>query len=395
MIKPLILHCYDGLGIGGAETQLILLLRHIPSQMFDHVVCHLGPSGEQAHEIRALGIPVFDLSAGRRYSSLALLRLMRMTRRLRPALIHADHDYGKLYARITSRALHIPLLTTKSLTASTLRHLPGGGYHLPRFNRLLTWVERTGARISPEHTLAISQTVMHDLIRQGVPAARTSVVYRGLNLGDFHRLPAEQLEALRRTLGLAEAGPLLVNVGRLISRKRQDLVIRAMPAVRRGHPRAKLLLVGDGPERERYRELAAAEGVGDSVLLLGTRRDVLQILQLADAFVFPSMQEGTGVALLEAMAMSRACVVSDLPVFREVLGEDGAGLFVPAERPDLLAEALLIVLGDPVRAAAMGQRAREVVKERFDIRRNALDFARLCHRIIATRQPGAWAEVAS
>src|SRR3990172_4479614 len=84
--------------------------------MFGHVVCHIGPRDELAEEIRALGIPVFDLSGGKRYSLLALLRLGRLVRRLRPTLIHADQDYAKLYARLASRLLRVPLLTTRRLT---------------------------------------------------------------------------------------------------------------------------------------------------------------------------------------------------------------------------------------------------------------------------------------
>jgi glycosyltransferase involved in cell wall biosynthesis len=167
-----------------------------------------------------------------------------------------------------------------------------------------------------------------------------------------------------------------------------------MPAVRSRFPGAKLLLVGDGPARERYREIVAAERLEEAVVLLGTRRDIPRLLQAADVFVFPSLREGTGVALLEAMAARRPCVVSDVPVFREILGEEGAGVFVPIERPDLLAEALIDVLGDPARLTEMGRGAREIIEERFDIERNAQEFARLCQWLITARRFGAPAEAA-
>ncbi|MGH2454206.1 MAG: glycosyltransferase [bacterium] len=385
MSKPLILHCVDGLGIGGAEKELLLLLRHSPPQMFDHVVCHVGPQDILASEVRALGIPVYDLSGGRRHSLRALLRLLRLTRRLRPALIHADHRYGKLYARMVSRGLGIPLLATMGLTrpdAVQARLVPR-----TRAWRILFFAERIGARFGTDHTMAISQVIKDELVRAGIPPGRISVVYRGLNLDEFPLQPVQALAALRGTLLAPQDGPILLNVARLIPRKGQETIIRAMPLIRRRHPRATLLLVGDGPSRVHYEALAAAEGVSDAVRFLGTRRDVPQLLRLADVFVFPSLQEGTGVALLEAMAAARPCVVSDLPIFREVLAADGAGRFVPTERPDLFAEALLAVLEDPAGAALMGRRAREVMEARFDIRRNATDFARLCHRVIAASHP--------
>lgn len=392
MNRPLILHCLDGLGIGGAERQLILLLRHIPTEMFDHVVCHVGPNRELAPEILALGIPVIDLSGGKRYSITALLRLIQLTQRLRPALIHADHDYGKLYARITSHVLRIPVLTTMGLTVPAPGTPPVSRVPRSPTRRFLRWLERTGSRLATDHILAISQTVREDLIARGVAPSRVSVVYRGLNLDEFLPMPPEDLDALRRTLGLQGVGPILINVARLIGRKGQDTIIRAMSAIRPHHPRVRLLLVGDGSSRERYRALAEREGVAGAVLMLGTRRDVRHLLQLGDVFVFPSLREGTGVALLEAMAMSRPCVVSDLSVFREVLGTDGAGLFVPLESPTLLARAVLDLLADPQRAAAMGRRARATIEEHFDIRRNALEFARLCRLVIASRAAGRSAE---
>ncbi len=385
MTQPLILHCLDGLGIGGAERELVLLLQYMPRELFEHVVCHVGPSGTLAPEIRALGIPVHDLSGGQRYSLRALLRLLRLARRLRPALVHADHRYGKLYARVVSRTLGVPLLATMGLT------LPDTGQGRPVRMTPTRWflslAERVGARLFTDHTVAISQTIKAGLVRAGIPAARISVVYRGLNADDFLPLSTAEPAALRGTLGLTEAGPILLNVGSLIRRKGQETIIRALPTVRRRHPRAMLLLVGEGPYRARYEEVANAEGVAEAVRFLGTRRDVPALLQLADAFVFPSLQEGTGVALLEAMAAARPCVVSDISIFREVLGE-GTGLFVPLGRADLLAEAVLVLLDDPAAAADMGRRARRVVEERFEIRRNAQEFAQVCARVIAASRPG-------
>ncbi len=376
---PVILHCLDGLGIGGAERQLILFLRHIPPQMFRHVVCHVGPRRELTGEVRALGIPVFDLSGGKRYSFRALVRLVRLARRIRPALIHADHDNGKLHARLACWVLRIPLLTTMGLTVR--QPVQAAGRRRSLGLRLLSWAQRTIAHLVADRILAISDTVRDSLIRSGVSPARITVIHRSLDPDEFRPLPPFQLDALRRSLGLADAGPLLVNVARLIGRKGQETIIRALPNVRRRYPKMKLLLVGDGPAGDRYRALAEAEGVADAVVFLGVRHDVPRLLQLADIFVFPSQWEGMGVALLEAMAMSRPCVVSDLDVFREVLGPDG--VFVPVGRPDLLAAALDDLLGDPAGAAAMGGRARERVEEQFNIRRNALEFARLCQGMIA------------
>lgn len=382
--RPLILHCFDGLGIGGAERGLVLLLRYSPPDMFDHAVCHVGPRADLAEGIKALGFPVYNLSGGRRYSLLALVRLFHLVRQLRPGLIHADHAYGKLYARIVSRVLGIPLLVTMGLMISDSQSRRRAPANLVK--RLLAHIQLAAGNLVADHTVAISGVVRQGLINGGFPASRVSIVPRGLNPDDFQPLLPEELADLRAALDLPREGPILINVARLIPRKGQETILRAMPLVRREYPRVRLLLVGDGPSRPRYEALAVAVGIVDAVRFLGNRDDVPQLLQLADIFVFPSRQEGLGVALLEAMASSRACVVSDLPVFREVLGGEDAGVFVPPDRPDLLAEAILGVLADPARAVALGRRAREIVITRFDIRHNAREFAQVCMQLVGAAQ---------
>ncbi|MGH7908674.1 MAG: glycosyltransferase [Thermodesulfobacteriota bacterium] len=394
MKPPLILHCLDGLGIGGAERQLILLLRHLPRETFAHAVCHLGPRQDLAAPIRAMGIPVFDLSRGRRYSPIAVARLLLLVRRQRPALIHADHDFGKFGARIAGALMRIPVLATMGNTVAEPHAVPGRRRVSARA-RLLDWADRIVSDRTPHHYLAISQAVKRSLMDDGVLPDQISVVYRGVDPSDFVPDTPERLSSLRRTLLPEGAGPILLNVGRLTEQKGQDTLIRAMPVILRLRPHARLVLVGEGPSRDAYLALARRKGVAGHVQLLGSRLDVPDLLQVADVFVFPSRREGFGCALLEAMAAGRPCVASRIPTLQEVMGTDGAGVLVPPGRPDLFAEAILSLLEDPARRALMGRRAREIVTERFDIGRSALDFAELCHRVISVGRARTPAEAVS
>ena len=391
MTRPLILHCLDGLGIGGAERQLILLLRHVPRELFTHAVCHLGPRQDMAPGIEMMAIPVFDLSGGKRMSPLALVRLLRLISRLRPALIHADHDLGKLYGGMAGGLLRVPVLATMGNTIPEPVLPPSSPARDPGMKvRLLGWIQGIVSDHTVCHYMAVNHAVKQSLTADGVPPTRISVVYRGIDLTEFVPDPPERLAHLRRALALENAGPVLINVGRLADQKGQDTIIRAMPAIARVHPHVRLLLVGEGPNREPYGALAEREGMAGNVQLLGTRHDVRELLQLADVFVFPSKREGAAGALLEAMVLARPCVASRIPALEEVVGESGAGVLVPPGRPDLFAEAVLALLADPMRREAMGRQARKLVEQRFDIRSNALEFAGLCTRLInagCTRRP--------
>lgn len=384
MSRPLLLHCLDGLGVGGAERQLLLLLAHTRGGVFTHAVCHLGPRRDLAPEVARLGVALYDLSSPQRRPVTAVRRLVRLIRRLRPALLHADHDYAKLCARVAVRVTGVPFMVTVGNMVPSgpqRRQLAGRVRALAAAARLFS--------APPARVLAISEAVAQALVARGVARERISVVRRGLDLSAFAPDPPETLAALRRSLSLDGAAPVLLHVGRLVRQKQQDVLIRALPAVARRHPGVCLLLAGEGPERAAYAALAAQEGVADRVRLLGLRSDVPSLLQIADLFLFPSVREGTGVALLEAMAYARACVASDIPALAEVLGGNGAGLLIPPRRPDRLADAVTALLDDPRRRGEMGRRARQVVEERYDIRRSTAGFeATAVEAIAAARGRG-------
>lgn len=134
--------------------------------------------------------------------------------------------------------------------------------------------------------------------------------------------PTRHREEARRRFDLPPTQPVLLNVGRLVAQKNQDLLIRALPAL----PQAHLLLAGGGPNDHSYRALAATLGVSERLHLVGPlpAADVANLYLAADLFVFPSTWETFGLAAVEAAMVGMPMVVADLPVLREVLRAGGA-----------------------------------------------------------------------
>jgi glycosyltransferase involved in cell wall biosynthesis len=181
---------------------------------------------------------------------------------------------------------------------------------------------------------------------QGV-RGRYAVVRNGVDLTRFRSAgPATQAVA-RRHLGLPESGPLAVCVGRLTRQKGQDVLLSAWARVHAQCPRARLALVGGGDL-----PLLAAP----NVLLAGPVEDVRAWLAAADVVVLPSRWEGLSLAVLEALAVGRSVVVSDIPGLAEAVGP-GTGVRVPPEEPVALAAALIERLRDPDRTRAEGAAA--------------------------------------
>jgi glycosyltransferase involved in cell wall biosynthesis len=151
----------------------------------------------------------------------------------------------------------------------------------------------------------------------------------------------------------------IVFVGRLRSPKRADLAVRALALVRRTVPEATLDVVGDGPLQDELRELAAREGVAESIGWLGTRSDVPELLAGAACLVLASDYEGCPLTVLEAMAAGLPVVATAVGGVPELVVEGKTGLLVPPRQPEPIASALETILASPERAWAFGAAGRE------------------------------------
>ncbi len=242
------------------------------------------------------------------------------------------------------------------------------------------WAANLGTGRLVTHFMAISHAVADDVRRvYRVPPQRVSVIYRGLEPSWLVPESPECVRAVRRALAPPDAFPILITVGRLVAQKGQQYVIQAMWGVLARFPGAYLWLVGDGPLRDTYLALAEGAGVSGRISFLGTRRDVKLLLHAADIFVFPSVHEGLGVAMLEAMAVGRPIVAANIPALREVTG--GAAVLVPPRHADALGDAIVALAERPEEWAVMGAHGQKTVRTRFDIGRNADAFAALCMRL--------------
>jgi phosphatidylinositol alpha-1,6-mannosyltransferase len=209
------------------------------------------------------------------------------------------------------------------------------------------------------------------VVRTAVPRpVPVSVLYPGADIHAFH--PDLPFEDLRERHGL-EGRPSVVCVSRLVPRKGQDVLIRAMPEIRRKVPDAALLIVGEGPYRTRLRALAARAPAG-SVVFAGqvSERDLPRYYRAGDVFAMPCRTragglevEGWGNVFIEAAACGRPVVVGDSGGARESLVPGETGLLVDGSDVGAVAEAVGSLLAHPGRAQAMGRAGRERVERAF------------------------------
>lgn len=365
MSRPLLLYVTDTEGFGGAEGYLRTLLLHADTSRF-----RLG----LALPPRAATRPLADVAEARGGAVAALEGVhregldprriraaYRLFRRLRPSVVHfvlpsprrsAEAVIGAALARVPVRVATFQLVTPVPRFAG----LPGA---LRAANRALQYRTLT-------HAVAVSRGNRTLLVEQyGVPAGRLALIPNAVDAARF--APREPDPAYRAHWGVPPGAPLIGIFGRLSRQKGHRALFEAMPLVWRALPEARLVVAGAGELETELRALAGQDRAG-RIRLLGQLDDMPAALAAADVVALPSLYEGMPFAALEAMAMARAVVASEVDGTREVVDHGRTGLLVPPSDPPALAEALLRLLGDPGLRAEMGRAARARVLERYEQR---------------------------
>ncbi len=356
-----VLHIISRLGAGGAEQQLRLLLRHVPVRCD---VVALAAPGRTAHGIRTDGIPVTHLPVDGRAGELrALPALVRTIRSGGYDVVHTHLYRACVLGRIAARlaGVRAVIATEHALGARSVDGLPLG----PAVRARYLAAERLGSA-----TVAVSAAVADRLRDWGVPNHRIHLVPNGIDAGHFRFAPAARTAA-RARLAIPDHAFVVGAVGRLVAAKRFEVAVRAVAAV----PGARLLLVGEGPERPALEDLAARLGAADRIRLLGERDGAVAppddrpaglpgLLAAMDVLVSPSAEEAFGLAALEALAAGLPVLYTVCPALDELPAGTAPAARRVAPGPAALADALR-------RQLATGPRRYPVpdAVERYDIAR--------------------------
>lgn len=384
-------------GGGGAERQLMRNVHAIDASRFENLLCCVEQPRDLALEAAEEGIGVSSLDCrGKPQWPRAIYRLCRLVRSQKIDLIHTSLFEADIIGGIAGRLCGVPVI-------STLCNIGGEPERLldnPGVNRLkLTATTKLWGmtlRSCHQNCIAISDAVKESAVNTyGVPDDRIAVIYRSLEPSWNAPEAAEEARVLRRELRLDDAYPILLNVARHYPQKGQKYLIQAMPEILQEFPRASLLMVGDGPLRQSLATLAQELGVEEHVCFLGRRSDVRYLLELCDVFVFPSLFEGLGGALVEATGAGKPCVASRVGPIPEVVEDKRSGILVPSQSPEALAEAIVHLGQDPSMAKAMGQRGKQVAAEKFSIERNIKFLEELYDRVLGVDMTYPDATVAS
>lgn len=232
----------------------------------------------------------------------------------------------------------------------------------------------------------ISKAVAKSFLEvEKLPAEKVHIVYYGLPIQEFqiHQRTPEELKMNRNQIGVSP-GPTVVCAARLHFSKSLDTLIKAARLVVDRMPSAQFILVGDGEELSNLLSIRDRLRLNDHFHFIGSRADVYDILQMADVVTLCSLWEGLGFSLMEAMAFGKPLVGTNVSGINEIIDQGRNGILVPPKSPELLAEALHQVLGNPELGKKMGTESYKILSERFDVMQNATKLIDLYNHSIAS-----------
>jgi L-malate glycosyltransferase len=354
--------------IGGAEKQLYLLTSSLDPEKFRPVIIQLSPKPSTAVPTGKMGtLELFHFPIRRIYGWSGLnqiWRLLNLARRKNVDVVHTFFEKSEVIGWLIGRLAGIPVWITSRRDLGFKRK--------DIYNRVF----RLSAR-SCDKCIANCHAVKEAVMEQGVlPEEKIEVIYNGIDFSPDSRDPDGI--SLRKELGIRNGTPLVGMIANFnFEIKGHQYFLRAVKNVLEILPKAKFVLVGDGPLRNKYETEARALGLESNLVFLGKRGDGPSIISTLDVSVLSSTSEGFSNVILESMAAGKPIVATNVGGNAELVRDGETGYLVPPGDPRAMANGIIKLLRNPGKAVEMGIAGRKMVEERFSTEAMAKSYERL------------------
>ena len=351
-------------GISGSENHLLTLLAGINKERFE---LHLGILAETVHidelqefcqTLTMYGVHVKVFPMRKHLDFSLILSLRRYIRQHRFHIVHTHLIHADLYGTLAAKLAGVSTIFSSRHNDDRFRHHP-----------LIRWLNYGLARW---HTkiIVISDWVgrfLQDV--EGIPSSKIVRIHYGLQAEEFSEQYAPVY--VRQKFKLSEHAPLIGTIGRLTEQKGQAYLLRAVQQVKAQFPDLRLIIVGDGELRDQLHALAQELDVADNVIFAGwqAHEEALRLLSGFDVFVFPSLWEGFGLVLLEAMALKKAIIASRVSAIPESVIDGRTGLLVQPRQAEQLANAISTLLSDRSLIQRMEAAGYEHLQRNFSVQK--------------------------
>ncbi len=348
--------------LGGGQKNVLALAEGIDRSLFEVTVCSR-PDGPLLDALEQKGIPHFPIPFRKRLSLRLISQVREFMREGGFDILHTHGGVAGFYGRKAARASRVPVLV-HTFHGIHYLHYP---MRIPR--AAFISLDRQQSRYT-DAVICVSDFVREQsLAHRLVPEDKLVVIRNGIDFDPPLPRDSEDLRIQVSRLRLDSARPLVGTVARLDPVKGLPALLEAAPRVRDRHPHVRFVIVGGGPEKDRLTALSRDLGAQEFVHFQGERTDAFSWMQRFDVFVLPSLQEALPYVILEAAALAKPVVASDVGGIRELVKNRETGLLVPPGDIEALADAVIRLADDPDLAHSLGKELKASLSEEYSLPR--------------------------
>src|SRR3989338_3333175 len=358
--KKKIIHLIQSLDNGGCEN---MLLRTLPLLSdFEHAIITLKKRGELAGKFENENISVINIQQGGFFDLPAYLRLLKEIKKINPDVIitylfHAD-KIGRIFLKATTKIKIIPFLRTT-------------------YNHRNYWPARLFEKLTKyfvKNYLANSESVKNFYVENiGVKREKITVIPNGVDVDFYDKI--ERDENLRESLGIRPEETAIICVANLHINKGHKYLLEAFENIYKENNNVKLLIVGDGEEKENLLKQIENYQSKNNILFLGKRNDVPKLLKISDIFVFPTLFEGMSNVIMEAMASGLPIITTNIPENKGLIEDNKTGILVQIKNSAEIKNSLKKIIENQEIRIKIGQNSKEKIQNQFGLNKIAQKFS--------------------
>lgn len=337
--------------IGGGELSFFDLLANLDKERYEpFIVCPYSGTLVQKLEKNQYSVKIIEMPSIRKLNVFKIIsgikHLSKWIQQNQIKLIHANGSRCALYAVLAAKIAKVPII-----------------WHV----RILDkdpWLDPILSKLS-NLIIVNSNAVKKRFAKSKKAFSKTVVIYNGI---DFKKLYSSSLSIdLRKDLSISSHDPVIGMIGRTDLYKDHETLLYSVKEVIKSIPKTKLLLIGDGEKYSQIKKLSEELNISKSVYFLGVRDNIVDFYKALDVFVLSSKSEGFGRVLVEAMAIKRPVIGTNIGGIPEIIENNVSGILVPKNEPNELAQAILNLIQNPKFAKRLAYQAEKQVHERFCI----------------------------
>lgn len=357
-----VLHLITGLEFGGgAENALLQIIPNL--KRTENAVCCIKGKGEIAKELEKKGIKIYYLNMKNIFDFSIITKYKKILKKFKPDiqvnyLIHAD-VFGRMFGK---------LFGVKKIVS----------FNRSRYkNKIHKFIDKTTFYLIDYFITNSQINLKYYQQKYDISSKKSTYIPNGVNLQKYE-LEIDK-KRKRSQIGLEKDDFVISCIARLSKEKDHPQLFKALKKI--NDKNIKLILCGDGKEKDNLIQLRKKLGLEKNILILGNRKDVLEILKITDIFVLPSIFEGMSNALLEAMASKCCCIVSDIEENEELIKNKENGLTFKVGNVDDLREKIEFLIRNKKLREEYGKKAFKMIKEKYDIEKIIEKYDKLLEKL--------------